>query len=156
MKILTTLPAIITSIVVVTSGLVAVEKAHAAHHEAKKIVRQTHCPIMKKKKINTSQSFEYDGKKIYTCCKGCLKKVTKNPGKYVGQLEAAGITLYSAQTTCPISGKELKNKNFFVDHDGKRIYYCCSGCGKTLTENIDKYLKEIETAGIALDHAPKK
>ncbi len=32
-----------------------------------------------------------------------------------------------AQTTCPIMGAKI-DKKLYVDHEGQRIYVCCSGC----------------------------
>ena len=37
------------------------------------------CPILTEEKVNPSLYVEYQGKKIYVCCKKCLKRVQENP-----------------------------------------------------------------------------
>ena len=57
------------------------------------------------------------------------------------------------QTTCPIMGGDI-DRSLYVDHAGKRIYVCCSGCLAPIKENPEKYIKELEAKGITLDKAP--
>ena len=56
---------------------------------------QTLCPVMAGETISKKLYVDYDGKRIYVCCKGCLAAVRKDPAKYVKQLEASGVTLES-------------------------------------------------------------
>ena len=56
----------------------------------------------------------------------------------------------NAQTTCPVMGNSV-NKEVFVDYHGKRIYFCCAGCDSTFMEDPDKYLQQMNAAGIELE-----
>lgn len=60
---------------------------------------QTTCPVMKGSAINKTLYVDYQGKRIYVCCKSCLAVVGKDPAKYVKQLEAAGVTLAAVPST---------------------------------------------------------
>ena len=37
------------------------------------------CPVMPEEKIDPSLYVEYEGKKIYVCCKKCAKRVEEDP-----------------------------------------------------------------------------
>ena len=47
---------------------------------------QETCPIMEGNPINKNIFVEYEGKKVYFCCKGCPEKFLANPEKYVAKL----------------------------------------------------------------------
>lgn len=87
--------------VLLTGVAVASDKTEqapaAAATNAIAVKAQTLCPVMGGP-INKSQFFDYDGKRIYVCCGGCIAKIKKDPAKYVRQLEAEGITLDKAET----------------------------------------------------------
>jgi len=53
---------------------------------------QTACPVTGDK-IDKNYYVDYQGKRIYTCCSGCVEEVKKDPAKYVKQLEDQGIAL---------------------------------------------------------------
>lgn len=54
---------------------------------------QTTCPVMKGSAINKQLFVDYQGKRIYVCCRSCVAIVSKDPATIVRQMEAAGITL---------------------------------------------------------------
>jgi len=56
---------------------------------------QTKCPMMNRP-IDKKLYVDHQGKRIYLCCKGCVATVKKDPGKYIKQLEAEGVTLDKA------------------------------------------------------------
>jgi len=56
------------------------------------IVSQTTCPVMGGA-IDKSLYVDHEGKRIYACCAGCIDTIKADPKKYMGQLEAQGITL---------------------------------------------------------------
>jgi len=60
------------------------------------------------------------------------------------------------QTHCAVMTKNPINKNLFVDVKGKRIYVCCAGCIGKIKADPDKYIKQLEDEGIALEKAPEK
>lgn len=67
-----------------------------AQKTEKAVKTQTLCPVMGGP-INKKLYVDYDGKRIYVCCKGCIATVKKDPAKYVKQLESEGITLDKAE-----------------------------------------------------------
>jgi hypothetical protein len=77
-----------------------------------KVVAQTKCPVMGGK-INKKQFADVNGKRIYVCCPGCIKKIKADPAKYVKQLEGSGVTL--AKTP---SGKVAKKDQGKDKHAG--------------------------------------
>jgi YHS domain-containing protein len=58
-------------------------------------VAQTTCPILGNP-IDKKAYTDYQGKRIYFCCKGCIPEFSKDPAKYVKQLEDKGVVLEKA------------------------------------------------------------
>ena len=58
------------------------------------------------------------------------------------------------QTTCPVMGGKI-DKNVYTDYQGKRIYFCCSGCPDDFKKDPDKYMKKLEEQGVVLEKAPE-
>ena len=54
------------------------------------------------------------------------------------------------QTTCPVMGGTI-NKHVYADYQGKRIYFCCAGCIETFQKDPEKYIKQMESAGVELE-----
>jgi YHS domain-containing protein len=67
----------------IASGLHLVGIANAAS--------QTKCPVMGGK-IDDKAYTDYNGKRIYFCCPGCISEFKKDPEKYVKKMEAEGQT----------------------------------------------------------------
>ena len=61
---------------------------------------QTVCPIMGGK-IDRKVYTDYEGKRVYFCCPGCIEKFRKDPAKYVQQLEASGAALEQVPAAKP-------------------------------------------------------
>jgi YHS domain-containing protein len=57
------------------------------------------------------------------------------------------------QTACPVMGGQV-DRNVYTDYQGKRIYFCCSGCIDDFKKDPDKYLKKMEQQGILLEKTP--
>lgn len=53
---------------------------------------QATCPIMAGK-INKEIYTDYEGKRVYFCCKGCIAVFQKDPAKYIKKLEDEGVSL---------------------------------------------------------------
>jgi len=62
---------------------------------------QTTCPVMGGN-IDKNIYADYQGKRIYFCCKGCDEEFKKNPEKYLKKLEVEGVT--------PEAAPKAKNK----------------------------------------------
>ncbi len=45
--------------------------------------------------------------------------------------------------TCPVMGNPVDPK-VFVDHNGRRIGFCCPGCDDLFKANPEKYLKKVD------------
>ena len=70
-----------------TAGAMAADKTSASA-----VQLQERCPVMGGK-VDRSLFVDANGKRIYVCCAGCLPKLKQDPAKYIGELEAQGITL---------------------------------------------------------------
>ena len=56
---------------------------------------QTTCPILAGN-IDKNVYADYQGKRIYFCCKGCDAEFNKDPDKYMKKLQEEGVTLEPA------------------------------------------------------------
>ncbi|OGV58932.1 MAG: hypothetical protein A2X49_02795 [Lentisphaerae bacterium GWF2_52_8] len=90
-------------------GSIFAEEAAKQKTQEKKV--QTECPVMGKK-INKSLFVDYDGKRIYVCCSGCIGTVKADPGKYIKEIEAKGIVLEATpkDSKVPAESKETAPK----------------------------------------------
>jgi YHS domain-containing protein len=52
---------------------------------------QTKCPVMGGK-VNEKVYADYQGKRVYFCCAGCINEFKKDPEKYLKKIEAEGAT----------------------------------------------------------------
>ena len=59
-----------------------------------------------------------------------------------------------AQETCPVMGGKL-DRSIYVDHEGKRVYFCCDDCPKMFKADPDKYMKKMADEGVILEDTPK-
>jgi YHS domain-containing protein len=46
------------------------------------------------------------------------------------------------------------DKSLYVDHMGKRVYFCCDLCPPKFNKDPMKYIKELEEEGVTLEKAP--
>jgi YHS domain-containing protein len=46
------------------------------------------------------------------------------------------------QTVCPVMGGKI-NKSIFTTYNGKKVYFCCSGCETPFLKNPEKYLSKL-------------
>ncbi|MGA2228751.1 MAG: efflux RND transporter periplasmic adaptor subunit [Syntrophobacteraceae bacterium] len=58
-----------------------------------------------------------------------------------------------SQTNCPIMSEKI-NEKFFVDYQGKRIYFCCSDCIDEFKKDSEKYLTKMEAEGVTPAKTP--
>ena len=52
---------------------------------------QTVCPVLGNK-IDKNVYTDYQGKRIYFCCAGCVEPFKKNPEQYLKKMEEQGVT----------------------------------------------------------------
>jgi YHS domain-containing protein len=55
----------------------------------KKLKPQTLCPVMGEK-IDKTVYIDYQGKRVYFCCEGCITTFKENPEKYLKKIQDAG------------------------------------------------------------------
>jgi YHS domain-containing protein len=58
-----------------------------------------------------------------------------------------------AQTVCPVLGNKI-DKKVFVDYQGQRVYFCCTGCVEPFKKDPAQYLKKLEEQGVTPEKAP--
>ena len=46
------------------------------------------------------------------------------------------------QTNCPVMGGDI-DKKFYVEHMGKRIYFCCEMCIAKFKEDPKQYMEKL-------------
>lgn len=71
-------------------GVCPIQKTGAPAADAK---AQVTCPIMDGGKVNKKIFTDYEGKRVYFCCAGCVKTFQKDPAKYIKDMESKGIVL---------------------------------------------------------------
>jgi len=46
-----------------------------------------YCPVMPGERVKDKFHVDYEGKRIFLCCRSCIKAFKKNPRKYLKRLE---------------------------------------------------------------------
>lgn len=80
------------------------EPAKFSRNLANAYTYQTLCPVMNKEVKGNVFTTLATGEKIYLCCKGCDKKLAKDPEKYAPVLEAQGVRLDLAKLKAAAGG----------------------------------------------------
>ena len=57
------------------------------------------------------------------------------------------------QTVCPVLGGNV-DKKVYADYQGKRIYFCCTGCDAEFKKDPEKYMKKLEEQGVTPEPSP--
>lgn len=56
------------------------------------------------------------------------------------------IAAAAEQTRCPVSNGPI-DKDVFVEHEGKKVYFCCEGCIEPFKEDPAKYMAQLPQFG---------
>lgn len=97
-------------------------------------------------------AYEYEGREIRFCCKGCVAQFEKNPAAYLEKLDeaiiAAQVEDYPLET-CPVSGMKLGSMGDPVDHvyDNRLVRFCCAGCIPEFKKDPETYMEKLDAAG---------
>jgi YHS domain-containing protein len=83
---------------------------------------QTNCPVMGGT-INKDIYADYEGKRVYFCCAGCIPEFQKDPAKYIKKLEDEGVVLDN------VPKAELKNKGNPATASECKQSKSSGGCG---------------------------
>ena len=65
-----------------------------------------------------------------------------------------GQAMAGPQTTCPVMGNPI-DKKYYVDYQGKRVYFCCPSCPAKFKGDPEKYIKVMKDQGVVLEDAPE-
>lgn len=95
--------------------------------------------------------YEYEGREIRFCCKGCIKQFDKDPEAYLDKMDEAIVARDLADyplAVCVVSGQELGSMGDPVDYvyDNHLVRFCCKGCIKAFENDPDKYIARIDGA----------
>ncbi|MDW7680603.1 MAG: YHS domain-containing protein [bacterium] len=110
------------------------------------------CPVMKAQGVVSEKSLysEIDGKRYYHCCAGCSEKFTAETEKYLKDFTIPAnvfkVDEDGQHFKCPVKGETgiVSDKTVFTDVDGKRYYFCCSGCKAKFEKNPEKFTRTEE------------
>lgn len=87
--------------------------------------------------------------RIYMCCDGCEKKVTKDfedlYNKYYRTDPKTGkakAPFDLKNSTCPMSGEPV-TENDWIEYNGMVVHFCCEGCGKEFLDDPDSQLAKM-------------
>ena len=120
-----------------TKFLPAIDAAIIAQQSARYPL--THCVVMTDDELPAAGSPDADKLKelvvlndmVRLCCPGCMKKLKKDPTKYLADINAAVIATQKknyALVTCPISGEALPAEPTDIVIGERLVRLCCGGC----------------------------
>ena len=94
----------VTGLILFGGGLYAQEtqKVVTVTQPAKK--PQTVCPVLGGA-IDKTVYADYQGKRVYFCCAGCIDVFKKDPAKYLKKAESGGVTLDATPAPSPAKAK---------------------------------------------------
>ncbi len=118
---------------------------------AKRDKVQVACPVSGKP-ADSKVSLERDGDTVHFCCADCIKPFSAEPEKYARNLANS----YTYQTICPVMKHKIDPTSFTELADGRRIYYCCDGCGDKLFGKPAKYALNLAKQGYQYNWAKIK
>ena len=103
---------------------------------------QTACPVTGER-IVKSAYLDYQGQRIYFCCKGCISKFQADPEKYMEQFAKDGILLENVQKKDPICNMDITDKKIKRDYKGRRVYFCSDYCAKEFDKDPKAALEKM-------------
>ncbi|MCA8975239.1 MAG: YHS domain-containing protein [Planctomycetes bacterium] len=122
----------------------AAATAAAAAATAQQAINDT-CPVSGKP-VDPAFFVDHEGRRIAFCCGKCKAAFEQEPAKYLGKLPKvetpAPAATAAINDTCPVSGKPV-DPACFVDHDGRRIAFCCGKCKAAFEKEPAKYLDKL-------------
>ena len=143
--------------------------------DAAAIAAQKVCPVMDEPLGSMGAPIKVlvGDKPIFLCCKGCTKKVTADPAKYltmiyggksavnvpagtesvregIFKISAEDAPFIASQKRCPVMDEPLDAMGgpYKVHAAGKAIYICCPGCAKKIAAEPAKWLAVLESKGV--------
>jgi YHS domain-containing protein len=105
-------------------------------------VVQVACPVSGRA-VNKEVAIETGNAKVAFCCEGCLGKYEKADDE--GKLKVLFADFekgFTNQVKCPVSGKPI-NPAASLEHEGKKVYFCCEGCPNAFKADPEKFLAKL-------------
>lgn len=113
----------------------AAAAAAASEGDAKKLVTNKRCPVMNAE-VSEKVRIEYKGQYVYFCCQGCVAMFEKDPETYVAKLSKEDQEAIKANEICPMTKEAIHDRSRWVEHEGRKIYFCCDGCKEMFKEKL--------------------
>ena len=115
--------------------------------------KQKLCPLMVEDEIDIEEFVTYKGVKVFVCCGTCKKMWALNPDYFavVSQKQAPQLAKVASkeikpmkQLFCPVyTDTRVHPKNPFIEHNGKKIYFCKTRAVTRFKSNPAKYEKNL-------------
>ena len=115
--------------------------------------KQKLCPLMVEDEIDVEEFVTYKGVKVFVCCGTCKKMWALNPAYFavVSQKQAPQLAKVASkeikpmkQLFCPVyTDTRVHPKNPFIEHNGKKIYFCKTRAVTRFKSNPAKYEKNL-------------
>lgn len=169
-----------TTTVPATASNANITVTEATLADATLIARQKVCPVMDEPLGGMGNPIKVmvGDKPIFLCCKGCIKKVTAEPAKYLAmvyggtpqpngaqgfvsagteqvregifKVSAEDAPYIAAQKICPVMDEPLDAMGgpYKVHAAGKAVYICCPGCAKKIAAEPQKWLAVLAQQGV--------
>lgn len=116
-------------------------KAYLQLLETEQIV-QVGCPVSGHA-VDPETMVEVGNAKVGFCCEKCQAKFNEaGDDEKLALLFADFEKGFTLQNLCPVSGKPI-NPEASVEHDGKKVYFCCEGCPKAFEADPAKYTAKL-------------
>lgn len=109
---------------------------------------QTICPVSEELLEGAKEHFvDFEGQRIYVCCKKCVKPAAEAPELMIAALARAGQAPESINTHCPVAGEELEGREHVVWVGNKSFAVCCKKCARKAAGTPAIYLDQLEGRG---------
>ncbi len=103
-------------------------------------ITQVGC-LMNGKPFDTTATAKLGKADVAFCCESC-KGEFENADDKAKVAFANFDKAFTLQTSCPVSGKPL-NAAQVVEHQGKKVYFCCPGCPAAFKKEPEKFLSKL-------------
>jgi hypothetical protein len=95
--------------------------------------------------------YVYGTRLVRLCCKGCVKELQKDPGKYIAMVDEGLIRAQRASyplDKCVVSGEPLTAMGEPVDvlYGTKLVRFCCKKCVPEFQKKPAEYLAKLDGA----------
>ena len=131
-----------------------------------RLPENTICPVMGNP-VDPEVFVDYKGRRIGFCCPGCDTLFLEEPEKFLKKVDAELASKEAAEVEhahaevpedeepgeaddrppeneiCPVMGNPV-DPEVYVDHEGRRIGFCCPGCDKVFLDDPETYLKKVD------------